>query len=273
MWPFDIFKRKEQDTDGANERNLKRVAKRLRYGTYQLQYHYDYVTGYRDWSNHIYNTRKFISDCARRCFGRRSCVVLGSGFCLDVPVLELSRMFDNVFLVDINHPQRVMQRIHETKNVQLVTEDITKIAAEALNSINHYKDFSVDMLIHSPNYSSANYSDTLGTFDFVISVNTLSFLAEPINAYLSRLKLVDDIAATTLQTFVQQYHINMLPKGKSCIISPISQRYYNADGLQMYDHSIAYIPASVIRDPQTWTWNYSNDHTGRIEYSVKAWEY
>jgi len=41
----------------------------------------------------------------------------------------------------------------------------------------------------------------------------------------------------------------------------------------MYDHSIAYIPASVIRDPQTWTWNYSNDHTGRIEYSVKAWEY
>ena len=105
MWPFDIFKRKEQDTDGANERNLKRVAKRLRYGTYQLQYHYDYVTGYRDWSNHIYNTRKFISDCARRCFGRRSCVVLGSGFCLDVPVLELSRMFDNVFLVDINHPR------------------------------------------------------------------------------------------------------------------------------------------------------------------------
>ena len=204
MWPFDIFKRKGQDADDAYDRNLMRVAKRLRYGNYQLQYHYDYVAGYRDWSSHISNTRKFISDCARRCFGRRSCVVLGSGFCLDVPVLELSRMFDNVFLVDINHPKRIRQRIHETKNVQLVTEDITKIAAEALNSINHYKDFSVDMLMHSPNYSSANYSDTLGNFDFVISVNTLSFLAEPINAYLSRLRLIDDIAATALQSFLQQ---------------------------------------------------------------------
>ncbi|MBO4771637.1 MAG: hypothetical protein J5595_03750, partial [Bacteroidales bacterium] len=171
MLPFDIFKRKEQD---ANERTLHRAAKRLRYNNYQLQYHYDYVTGYRDWSSHIYNTRKFICDCARRCFGRRSCVVLGSGFCLDVPVLELSRMFDNVFLVDINHPRRIRHRIHENKNVQLVTEDITKIAIEAVNSINHYKDFSVDMLIHSPTYSSATYSDTLGTFDFVISVNTLA---------------------------------------------------------------------------------------------------
>ena len=134
MWPFDIFKRKEQD---ANERSLHRAVKRLRYSNYQLQYHYDYVTGYRDWSSHIYNTRKYICDCARRCFGRRSCVVLGSGFCLDVPVLELSRMFDNVFLVDIHHPKRIRQRIHENKNVQLVTEDITKIAVEAINSINH----------------------------------------------------------------------------------------------------------------------------------------
>ena len=47
MWPFDIFKRKEQDADAAAERTLRRVAKRLRYGNYQLQYHYDYVTGYR----------------------------------------------------------------------------------------------------------------------------------------------------------------------------------------------------------------------------------
>ena len=270
MWPFN--KKQQQDQQGDTERSLSKVARRLRYAAYQSQYHYDYVTGYRDWSNHIYNTRKFISDCARRCFGRRSCVVLGSGFCLDVPVLELSRMFDNVYLVDICHPRRTRQRVKETKNVQLVTEDITKIAAEALNSINRYKDFSVDMLIHSPNYSSGNYSDTLNTFDFVISVNTLSFLAEPITAYLARLKLIDDIAATTLQSFMQQYHISILPKGKSCIISPISQRYYNPDGLQMYDHSIAYIPAEVIRDPQSWSWNYSNDHTGRIEYGVKAWE-
>ncbi|MBQ1698028.1 MAG: hypothetical protein II075_09105 [Bacteroidales bacterium] len=271
MSPFDIFKKRDEQE--ANMRSLQRTAKRLHYGSYQTQYHYDYLAGYRDWSSHIYNTRKFISDCARRCFGRHTCVVLGSGFCLDVPVLELSRMFDNVYLVDITHPRRIRQRIGETKNVQLVTEDITKIAAEALNSINRYKDFSVDMLIHSPNYSSGNYCDTLGDFDFVISVNTLAFLAEPINAYLASVKLIDDIAATTLQTFLQQYHINMLPKGKSCIITPISQRYYNADGLQMYDHSIAYIPATVIRDPQSWTWNYSNDHTGRIEYGVKAWEY
>ncbi len=269
MWPFGIHKKGGLE-DGAD---VGRLAKRLGYDMFQLQYHKDYVYGYRDWSSHISNTRKFISDCARRCFGRRKCVVLGSGYCLDVPVLELSRMFDEVCLVDIVHPRHVRRRIRETKNVKLVEEDITKVAAEALNSVNRYKDFSVDMLIHTPNYCSGNFTDTLGTFDLVISANTLSFLAEPINAHLAQLKLIDDIAADTLQAFLQQYHINMLPKGKSCIISPISQRHYNSDGLQMYDHSIAYIPAEIIRDPQSWTWSYSNNHTGRIEYGVKAWEY
>lgn len=268
-----LFSTPKETPEETNARTLRKAVRQLEYDTIQNNYFYDYTNGIKNWSNHLSNTRQFINDCARRCFGRRTCVVLGSGYCLDVPVLELSRMFDNVLLVDIVHPKHVIKKTREFSNVKIITEDITKIAVETHNCINRYKDFAADVLICSPNYSIGNYSDILNDFDFVISVNTLSFLSQPIIKYLAQLRLVDDISATALQTFMQQYHINMLPKGKSCIISPISEKLYNSDGLQMYDKSIAYISKEVIRDPKEWTWNYSQSHTERIEYGVKAWEY
>lgn len=269
MWPFNRNLTPEQQ-----QRKLLRSAQTtLEYDVAQRNYFYDYLVEIRNWNTHLSNTRRFIADCARRCCGRRTCVVLGSGFCFDVPVLELSRMFDKVYLVDMVHPAKVVQKMREFKNVEFITEDITKIAIETVNSIDRYKDFSVDTLISSPNYSSGNYCDHLDMFDFVVSVNTLTFLDKPIVAYLGKIKLVDDISRHTLQTFVHQYHIGMLPHGKSCVISPISERLFNSDGLQMYDHSIAFIKPESIRDPLSWTWNYSNDSQARIEYSVKAWEF
>lgn len=270
MWPFRKQKKATQTEQG---RQLRMAAKELGYDIAQMNYFYDYLTGIRQWSNHINSTRQFITKCARMCNQHNTCAVLGSGFCFDVPMLELSNMFKKVYLMDMIHPPKIQYKAAEFANVELITEDITKIAIETSNSINRYKDFAVDLLISSPNYSEGNYCDTLGDFDLVISVNTLPFLATPIINYLSKVSLLDQISSHNLECFVHQYHINMLPKGKSCIISPISKRLYNSEGLQMYDRSIAYIPKDVIVEPESWTWNYSNTGTERIEYGVKAWRY
>lgn len=270
MWPFGS---KNSDPLQEQSRQLRNASKELGYDIDQMNYFYDYLLEIKSWSTHISNTRRFIVDCARRTASKGTCVVLGSGYCFDVPVLELSRMFDKVYLMDMMHPTKLRQKMTEFGNVEFITEDITKIAIETVNSINRYKDFSVDLLISSPNYSSGNMCDTLSDFDFVVSVNTLPFLAKPIIKYLSSVKLIDDISAHNLESFVHQYHIGMLPKGKSCIVSPLSKRLFDADGLQMYDHSVAFIPKEMIREPESWTWNYSNASTGRIEYGVKAWEH
>jgi len=268
MWPFSS---KKIDPQALQARQLRAAAKELNYEIEQMNYFYDYITEIKSWSTHISNTRRYIIECAKHIQERDTCVVLGSGFCFDVPVLELSRMFRKVYLMDMMHPPKVQRKMAEFSNVEFITEDITKIVIETANSINRYKDFAVDLLMSSPNYSSGNICDRLGECSMVISVNTLAFLAKPIIQYLTRVKLIDNIAEHQLETFVHRYHINMLPKGKSCVISPISKRLYNSDGLQMYDHSIVYIPKEEIRDPESWQWNFQNAGTGRIEYGVKAW--
>ncbi len=269
MWPFG---NRKLDAQALQARQLRAAAKELNYDIAQMNYFYDYISEIKSWSTHISNTRRYIVECANRSQERESCVVLGSGFCFDVPVLELSRMFRKVYLMDIAHPAKVQRKMAEFHNVEFITEDITKIAIETANSINRYKDFAVELLMSSPNYSTGNMCDRLGDYSMVISVNTLAFLSKPIIQHLVRMKLIDDIAEHQLETFVHRYHVNMLPKGKSCIVSPISKRVYNADGLQMYDHSIVYIPKEEIREPQSWQWDYQSVSTGRIEYGVKAWE-
>ena len=270
MWPFSFVKTYK---GGNVDRNFSKIIRRMGYGFEMNLYYYYYLCEIKNWASHISNTRKFITDCAIRCCGRHSCVVLGSGSCIDVPVLELSRMFDTVYLVDLVHPEKVVKKMSEFKNVKFVTEDITKIMIETYNSINRYKDFCVDVLISSPNYSSGRYSDILGNFDFVVSDNTLPFLARPIIRYLSKLELVDDIASRSLEQFIHQYHLKILPKGKSCIISPVGEKKFNSDGLEMYDKSIVYIPTETVKDSKTWTWNFSGSVADRVEYNVKAWEY
>ncbi|MBR4267769.1 MAG: hypothetical protein IKQ46_17155 [Bacteroidales bacterium] len=269
MWPFDLIKfHKTANTSKQFIKTIKRMGYEL---DHQLYYYY-YLCEIKNWSTHISNTRKFINDCARRCCGRHSCVVLGSGACLDVPVLELSRMFDKVYLVDLVHPEKVVKKMREFPNVHFITEDITKIVTETYNCIDNYKDFCVDILISSPNYSKGRYSDFLNEFDFVVSDNILAFLANPIIKHLQKQELLDDIASQNLKQFIHQYHLSILPQGKSCIISPISEQKYNADGLEMYDKSIAYIPKEAIRESQNWIWNFYNQ-SEKIEYNVKAWEY
>lgn len=256
------------------DKNLSKIISRMGYGREIYQYYYLYRHELTNWASHISNTRQFITDCARRCCGRRTCIVLGSGWCLDVPVLELSRMFDTVYLVDAVHPDKVEKKASEFKNVRFVTEDITQIVAETYNSVTRYKDFCPDVLMSAPNYINSRYSDNLGDFDFVVSVNTLPFLAGPIISYLLELELIkdDDISSRSLEEFLQQYHLKILPKGKSCVVSPVGEKKMNADGLEMYDKSIVYFPPSVVKDSKSWIWNYSSG-PGRMEYNVKAWEY
>ena len=270
MLAFSLIKPFKSD---SSDKLLSKVIRRMGYELDMNLYYYYYLSEIKNWSTHISDTRKFITDCARRCCGRHSCVVLGSGCCIDVPVLELSRMFDKVYLVDVVHPEKVVRKMSEFKNVKFITEDITKIVIETFNSISRYRDFCVDLLISSPNYSSGRYSDILNDFDFVISVNILPFLSGPIIKYLSKLELIDDISSQYLEEFIHSYHLKILPKGKSCIISPVGERTFDQEGLEVSDRSIVYIPIETIKNSKSWLWNYYNSPTGRLEYNVKAWEY
>ena len=259
MWPFEL-------TD-------RRIYRRMGYELDQKEYYLRYLSEIQNWSQHILNTKHFIVNSAKNCAAHNTAVVLGSGWCIDVPVMELSRMFEKVYFVDLLHPPKVVAKFKEFENVKFVTEDITKIVAETYNCVNRYKNFSVDMLSSSTNYSTADYSDLLINFDFVVSVNTLAFLDDLILDFLMQKELIDELSSKTLSRFIQTYHLGMLPKGKSCVITPVKIKTFNAEGLEMFDRPMLFFDVEEIAGSKEWVWNYSSGHltAGRREYTVKAW--
>lgn len=78
------------------------------------------------WAPHLAASRKALLASARRPSLRRVALVLGSGPLLDVPLAELSRLFDEVWLVDMVHPWRARRRARRYGNVRLIEHDVTE---------------------------------------------------------------------------------------------------------------------------------------------------
>ncbi len=83
------------------------------------------------WAPHLENTKAAILEAARSCPAKRRAVVMGSGPLFDVPLAELSALFDEVVLADIFHMPKARRMAGAYANVRLLTQDLTGIA-EAL---------------------------------------------------------------------------------------------------------------------------------------------
>ncbi|MGV2126288.1 hypothetical protein ACQZ4Q_20040 [Agrobacterium vitis] len=80
-----------------------------------------------DWAEHERNCKRSILHAAQPIMPRRTVVVLGSGLLRDVPVLELSRAFDTVVLVDLVHVAsvRAWVAMKGLKNVRFIERDLS----------------------------------------------------------------------------------------------------------------------------------------------------
>lgn len=81
------------------------------------------------WRGHLERSCDFVLTCAERCDDRRQVVVLGAGLLLDVPLAALATIFRRVILVDIVFLPEVRRRVRSYRNVVLVEQDVTKMAA------------------------------------------------------------------------------------------------------------------------------------------------
>lgn len=82
------------------------------------------------WAGHLGRTRECILKAAELAPGRRKAVLFGAGLLHDIPLAELSGMFEEVWLVDIVHslPSRISARGYG--NVKLVELDVTGVMSE-----------------------------------------------------------------------------------------------------------------------------------------------
>ncbi|PYB77349.1 hypothetical protein [Rhizobium wuzhouense] len=83
------------------------------------------------WAEHERQTKAAILKAAEQCRQRRTVVVLGSGLLRDVPITELSRLFDTVVLVDLVHLASVRGwlKLKGLKNIRLIERDLSGLDA------------------------------------------------------------------------------------------------------------------------------------------------
>lgn len=84
------------------------------------------------WQPHLDKTRDALLASAQRCRPRRVALVFGSGLLLDIPLAELSALFEEVRLVDMVHMPAVRRAARRFPNVTLVEHDVSELLAPLL---------------------------------------------------------------------------------------------------------------------------------------------
>ena len=87
------------------------------------------------WEPHLEHTRRVVLSAAEKSRSRSKVVVLGAGLLLDVPIKELSTMFNEVVLLDIVLLPEVRRSVKHYGNVKLVQQDVTNMAQKLYESI------------------------------------------------------------------------------------------------------------------------------------------
>ena len=65
------------------------------------------------WAPHIEQSKQFILDGAKSCESHRTALILGAGQCVDIPLEELTNIFNKVLLVDVVFPQKTRRKAIE----------------------------------------------------------------------------------------------------------------------------------------------------------------
>lgn len=89
----------------------------------------------RAWAPHLSNSKQALLESINATSEHRIALVLGSGPLLDVPLAELARLFEEVWLVDIVHPLRARWLALRFQNVRLITHDVSACLSNLPNSL------------------------------------------------------------------------------------------------------------------------------------------
>lgn len=224
-----------------------------------------YLREKEDWKDHLENTKSFILKCAADK-GKKDAAILGSGWLLDVPLAELSKQFDRVWLFDIFHPKQVITGTQKFTNVTLISTDISGFALSVykntrLNKL--FKPFDPDMM-------KSEFDFDLSVFDFVVSCNILNQLDIILMDYLKKRRKLKASVDFYLRKKIQDVHINMLPKGKSCLISDMEELWVDENKRVKEQKTLVYTDKLSLKDVEDkWIWKFDNHFSYHTDF--KTW--
>ncbi len=210
------------------------------------------------WQSHLLNTRGLILEAADLCPRRRAVLIVGTGLLFDIPVEEMSAMFDRVVLVDIVQLWPAHRLASRYSNVELVESDITGVVAHVYDRARNRALPNLDNIVVNAFHDQA--------FDLVVSANVLSQLAVLPNGYLSR--RVGSFTPARMTEFSRRLvedHLDWLSafSSRRCLIADLERLY--CKGHRVLEREESLWGVSLPEGCREWCW----DLAPRPEYDYR----
>ncbi|HBF89210.1 MAG TPA: hypothetical protein DDX39_11265 [Bacteroidales bacterium] len=218
----------------------------------------------KNWIPHLENTKnkitKSIGGKNNKCV-----IVLGSGWCLDVPLHDLSQNFETVHLVDIFHPSHIQKEVQKFSNVKLIEADITNgLIEKAFYFVQKNKKattFDFNELLSIPKIDISDY-------DFIVSVNILNQLDILIVDYLQKYLKISSENIENTRRFIQNYHIEMMPAKKSLLISDFEEILFDKKDIERSRKKLIYSNLFNPEVGEKWIWKFDTKKMYNTNYKT-----
>lgn len=241
------------------EKSLYSIARRTGYVKDQNGIQNRFVREAKQWESHLESTKKYIVESMSVVQQHNNVAILGSGWLFDVPIDELANTFETVDLYDIVHPEQVVVKMNKYPNVHLKQFDLTNGTVALAEKCHTFDEF----LSLFRNIQIADFSQ----YDFVVSVNLLNQLDIILCDFLVEKFNVQESQLIPIRTLIQQRHIDMLPKGKTCLITDYCEENIAIDSPKAETKSLIYCNLPQGDNAEEWLWHFDTNqmyHKGWI---------
>jgi len=225
-----------------------------------------YIRESGGWENHIKNTKEYILKSAVKK-EQKTCVILGSGWLLDVPIDELSQLFDKVKLIDIVHPTQITHKVKKFENVEVIETDITGFIETVYQFMKKSKKTKLGLNKIEAVYTDSWFNDMKNT-DFVVSVNILNQLDILICDFINTFDIYKEQEILEFRKIIQQNHLNALPKGKSCLITDYKELRLDDNDIEIESKALVHIDLPKTSSLKKWQWAFDMSKTYHKDFKT-----
>ena len=202
------------------------------------------------WQSHLENSSEYIRE-AVKIYKPKTVRILGSGWLLDVPVKFLEENCDKIVLTDIIHPNQILNRYSGNKKIIFETIDITGNLVELgyhqrKNSYSHQE--FIQSIKNSPNLEFDE--------ELVVSLNLTSQLSVFLTDYLSKQVKISNNQAIEIAEAIQLKHFEMLPIGKSVLITDFEEEYWDEDDKFIGSKPTVFAAIPEGNNRKEWIWHF-----------------
>ncbi len=239
---------------------LKRILRKMQYISDQQGIMKRYIREKIYWDAHFKNSKDFILKSAQTK-GKGKVVVLGSGWLLDLPFNELYKQFKELVLIDIIHPKQIIRKAKGYPNVTLVNADITGgLIKYFYGNVKSGRKNKVKNIL--PSFKSFSFK-LPNDSDFVISSNIMCQLHIILIDYIKRFSVYSNSELKKLEREIQQSHLNLLPKRKSCLITDSEEEIFDDNNNLLGINPLLRLELPQRNFSNKWQWKFDNSMTYR----------